>query len=204
MVPGFYWIVKAFGFLRSPVFRHSLRGTRAHPLLGISVLASSQKEGKLMAANVQKGVIPVRQLYNKMNQHNQHDNDMWWLTYKDKASNWGPYDVDIVASNYFRDGISAVPGNPLQMSLAGNTIQQSVGVQTTLVGITVSRMEYQSDSLVALFNMTVFNLTKQCIKAKSAKWIRRNWICQLEQGKTFLGRETSVKFPALETVIDSG
>ena len=76
MVPGFYWIVKAFGFLRSPVFRHSLRGTRAHPLLGISVLASSQKEGKLMAANVQKGVIPVRQLYNKMNQHNQHDNDM--------------------------------------------------------------------------------------------------------------------------------
>ena len=45
------------------------------------------------------------------------------LTYKDKASNWGPHDVDIVASNYFRDGISAVPGNPTQMSLAGNTIQ---------------------------------------------------------------------------------
>ena len=79
MVPGFYWIVKAFGFLRSPVFRHSLGGTSAHPLLGISVLASSQKEGKLTAADVQKGVIPVRQLYNKMNQHDQHDNDMWWI-----------------------------------------------------------------------------------------------------------------------------
>lgn len=73
-----------------------------------------------------------------MNQHDQHDNDVMIDLQRQILTGdhmmWTLW-LQIISET----GYQQCHAN----ELGGNTIQQSVGVQTTLVGITVSRMEYQ-------------------------------------------------------------